>query len=265
MGRLFTFGCSYTHYAWPTWADIIAVDRNLSLYNFAQAGLGNVGIHQRVLEADCKYNFTDDDTIMIMWTSWCREDMIKGMAHEAAGSIFSKYSIKHLRQNYSYADIIVKNSNAIIYTNKVYKDNIDYQGSAFPTDWIESGELSGDFLKEQEKIFVDGLKTMYSSAMPKIEKIKFKESGRQKSFDCLQDGHPDVLAHLNIVLQDIAKVSPSTIKLTTQMHYEIKNELKKSNCENIDEATPIIDKIIENSYPEFQKVKSQEYLSKGIV
>jgi len=23
MGRIFTFGCSFTEYSWPTWADMI--------------------------------------------------------------------------------------------------------------------------------------------------------------------------------------------------------------------------------------------------
>lgn len=263
MGRLFTFGCSYTYYAWPTWADIIAVDRNLDLHNFGIAGLGNVGINQRVLEADCKYNFTPDDQIMIMWTSWCREDMIKGLGYEAAGSIFSKYSIKHLKKHYDYADTIVKNHNAIIYTNSVY--NVNWQGSAFDQEWIESGSESGEFLLEQESIFVERLKQMYSKKMPKFNRIGFKEHGGHRSFGCLHDGHPDILDHLNIVQQDICNLRQSTIDMTTQLHNEVKDKLARKGCRNIDDATPVINEIINSKYPEFYRVWKDTTLTRGLV
>ena len=32
--RLFTFGCSYTRYNWPTWADIIADDLQIPFQNW---------------------------------------------------------------------------------------------------------------------------------------------------------------------------------------------------------------------------------------
>jgi len=262
MGRLFTFGCSYTYYAWPTWADIIAVDRNLDLYNFGIAGLGNVGINQRVLEADCKYNFTPEDQIMIMWTSWCREDLIKGLGYEAAGSVFSKYSIKHLQKHYDYGDTLVKNHNAIIYTNSVY--NINWQGTAFDQEWLESGSKSGDFLLDKEPIFFERLKQMYSKKMPNINRIGFKESGAKKSFDILHDGHPDILDHLNIVQQDICTLKQSTIDITTELHNNVKHMLGRQNCKNIDDAMPIIDKIIKSQYLEFHKIRHNT-LTRGIV
>ncbi len=39
--RLITFGCSFTDYSWPTWADIIARDLDCEYENWAIGGGGN--------------------------------------------------------------------------------------------------------------------------------------------------------------------------------------------------------------------------------
>lgn len=52
--RLFTFGCSYTRWHWPSWADIIARDIGCHYENWAEPGLGNVGIQHKMLECDLK-------------------------------------------------------------------------------------------------------------------------------------------------------------------------------------------------------------------
>jgi len=72
-GRLFTFGCSFTNYDWPTWADILG--RKFSYYeNWGNAGGGNQYIFNSVIEANLRNKFTADDTIIIMWTSVTRND-----------------------------------------------------------------------------------------------------------------------------------------------------------------------------------------------
>jgi hypothetical protein len=72
--RIFAFGCSFTAYKWPTWADIIAVEANTQYYNHATAGMGNLAIMNRVTSANNKYKFNQDDLVMIMWSTFSRED-----------------------------------------------------------------------------------------------------------------------------------------------------------------------------------------------
>ena len=74
MGRLFTFGCSFTQYKWPTWADILG--RQFDYYeNWGKAGAGNQYIVNSITEAHLRNKFTPDDTIVVMWTSFLRLDM----------------------------------------------------------------------------------------------------------------------------------------------------------------------------------------------
>ena len=73
MNRLFAFGCSFTNYHWPTWADIIAP--NFDEYqNWARIGAGNNFILNSLIECDLKNNFTEDDTVIVVFTLNARVD-----------------------------------------------------------------------------------------------------------------------------------------------------------------------------------------------
>jgi hypothetical protein len=73
MSRLFSFGCSFTNYIWPTWADIAG--RQFDHYeNWGRMGGGNTFIFCSLLEAINRKNIGPDDTVAVMWTSISRED-----------------------------------------------------------------------------------------------------------------------------------------------------------------------------------------------
>jgi hypothetical protein len=73
MRRLFTFGCSYTSYSWPTWSNLISVDFE-EYHNWALSGLGNRAIAERISEANVRYQFTSDDVVIVQWSSHLRND-----------------------------------------------------------------------------------------------------------------------------------------------------------------------------------------------
>lgn len=89
--RLFTFGCSCTKYKWPTWAEIIKEEINdVEFYNFGKIGLGNVFIANRIVEANKRFKFTDTDLVMVMWTSFTREDRWFDGRWQGEGNIFNQ-------------------------------------------------------------------------------------------------------------------------------------------------------------------------------
>lgn len=73
MRRLFAFGCSFTNYIWPSWADFLGTEFDY-FENWGIPGLGNVAIANRLAEAHSKHKFTKDDTIVIQWSSHIRND-----------------------------------------------------------------------------------------------------------------------------------------------------------------------------------------------
>jgi hypothetical protein len=87
--RLFTFGCSFTKYWWPTWATIAGQSFS-EFENWGCIGAGNMFIFNALVEASITQNICSDDTVMIMWSSMTREDRYKNKAWLCPGNIYSQ-------------------------------------------------------------------------------------------------------------------------------------------------------------------------------
>ena len=75
IDRLFVFGCSFTGWCYPTWADILATNNpNIEYYNYATGGAGNQFIFTKLQQADIHYKFTKRDLVIVQWTNIRRED-----------------------------------------------------------------------------------------------------------------------------------------------------------------------------------------------
>lgn len=105
--RFFTFGCSFTNYIWPTWADVLAAEMPDTLfYNFGYSGSGNLAIASKIVEADLRFKFDENDLIIVMWSTWCREDRYVNGAWLQTGNIFSDRGISCYGKEFvgKYAD-----------------------------------------------------------------------------------------------------------------------------------------------------------------
>jgi len=87
MSRLFAFGCSFTNYHWPTWADFYSTTFD-EYYNYAKSGGGNRFIFERLVQADVTHTFTPDDTIAIMWSTHQRHDFYKDDQWVLSGNLY---------------------------------------------------------------------------------------------------------------------------------------------------------------------------------
>lgn len=107
--RIFTFGCSFTRFIWPTWAHIIAHELNVPLYNYGMCGAGNQFIFNTLMQADTFHTFTEDDLVMICWSSLAREDRYKDGLWILEGNvylaehIYDKNYIKKWADDFGYA------------------------------------------------------------------------------------------------------------------------------------------------------------------
>ena len=89
--RFFAFGCSFTSYCPPTWADILASEMpTTEYYNFGAGGGGNLMINNRVAQANLKFKFDENDLVIVMFTTMCREDRyIRGL-WRAHGNVYNQ-------------------------------------------------------------------------------------------------------------------------------------------------------------------------------
>jgi hypothetical protein len=118
--RIFAFGCSFTAYRWPTWADIIAVETKADYYNYGVAGIGNLGIMARVTEANARYKFNDTDLVMIMWSTFSREDRWVNNQWFAQGNVWnSQYPKDWIKEYCDPIGYMIRDHAIINATNKL--------------------------------------------------------------------------------------------------------------------------------------------------
>ncbi len=208
MKRIFIFGCSFTKYHWPTWADImikLLQDHNVSIecINLGRAGLGNVGIMHEIFKADIKYNFTNNDELFIMWTSWSREDRYRNGDWLVGGnvSINEHYNDEFIKHHWSIENDIIKNVTAMISINKSFADIIRFQCHASGFNLENFKEQCKT--KEEKELF-----DIYYHYVPKSLATDFEELEYEMYTNFFPNDpyekHPTVMAHLKFVEKHIA-------------------------------------------------------------
>lgn len=109
--RLFTFGCSFTQYHWPTWADILGYDAHY-FENWALSGGGNDFILNRLVECHQRNTLDKDDLVMIMWSGVTREDHYNGR-WQLRGNIYTCHDMDAIIKNRSPQGYLLKSLNYI--------------------------------------------------------------------------------------------------------------------------------------------------------
>lgn len=127
MKRLFTYGCSFTSYQYPTWADYIGClfDEN---YTFALSGAGNKYSFTQLKNSLSLFNITKEDTIIFQVTGTTRQDILNSdFEWIGGGHIYSNpnYSKRYIQDCF---DIL--NSLFDLYTNLNFlsylKEHLEY-------------------------------------------------------------------------------------------------------------------------------------------
>lgn len=209
--RLFTFGCSCTKYKWPTWADVIKEEiDDVEFYNFGETGLGNLYISSRVAEANKRFKFNDTDLVMIMWTSFTREDRWFDGKWHGQGNIYNQnlYPESWVRQFADPDGYLIKNYSLIELTSTYLKSlpSDTIMLSAWPFSLLENSAtnnkmFSTDILNQCRDLYSDTVKDIPISLRNWLEnKLKENTSRFHSAFhlyghtylrgkEMFQDGH----------------------------------------------------------------------------
>lgn len=122
MSRIFTFGCSFTSYRWPTWADIILYGNEGC--NFGVSGGGFDSILYRMMESDRRYVFTPKDKIIVVFTTPIRWDMIIDHRWTQYGQILNNTELnKHEGKLYTIEGLVFKS----FYNIQLIKDYLEHR------------------------------------------------------------------------------------------------------------------------------------------
>lgn len=192
--RAFLFGCSFTRYIWPTWADMLAhYNPDIEVFNFSRSGIGNVGISYRMVEANTKYHFNENDLIIVIWTYFNRKDLFHKGDWFTEGSIFNSnyYGKDYIKKYWTVEHGLLENFSSIILSNKSY--NISDQYSTISLKHYCKYNLSHDFLLTKNLL----------DELPNIESFDFKNNSKFDGFS--EDTHPDIECHISFYNNHIAK------------------------------------------------------------
>jgi hypothetical protein len=218
--RIFAFGCSFTNYWWPTWADILAHDAGCEYHNFGISGTGNVSIFSRMVQADNKYKFTSKDKIYVMWSGWHRHDKVldNGDWHQT-GPVNWAYSKDWLKENWSMPNDVMKNYVSIISANTMF--NISWQG-------------------HMTKVEIEDEYKFFDYDVPNANAY-FKNSKYYKIYENIVDPHPSIDSHIDYLENEIKyKVKQSTKNYFKVIDEKIKKLTKKDHCHGLNmHNTPI--------------------------
>lgn len=219
--RFFAFGCSWTHYVWPTWASIIADDLDIPFENWGVPGGGNQVIQSRLVECDLRNNLTESDLVIVEWTSWSREDRYLAGKWNCGGNIFNNalYDDDFIKKYWSWENDVIRNSTIIHTTNKAYKDIISYQMSFNDYPKFTSNM---EFIPWLHKLLGkeptnESVEKFYETRLQMPDTINYGENSKFNG-KCM-DQHPDIKSHLYIVEKQIYPKLGLTLKETTVDKY----------------------------------------------
>ncbi len=208
--RAFIFGCSYTKYRYPTWADMLATQVDFPVLNLGIPGIGNVGILYEMLKNDITHRFDDRDLIIVMWTHWSREDRYIDNRWTSFGNVFtggpeSLYNESFRKKYWSWDNDIIKNSSSILLANRSFRiidqfSILNYGDPEYP--------LSIEDRKESN------LYDCYINVLPKIK--VFDDSNNSMFSGTAVDSHPDILCHMEFYnklaqVHELPKIEPESV------------------------------------------------------
>lgn len=226
--RFFAFGCSFTQYFWPTWADIISKEIKES-YNYGCSGAGNFFIFQSLIEAIIKHNINEHDLVMIMFSNVTREDRFtKKRGWITPGNLYfqNEYNEHFLEKYLCDHGYLMRDLN-LVAGSKFALDNVgcDYKFmSMVPFDSKQSDNFKMSEIEYLLKFYDDILTTVAPSVFDTIFNGNWNSRQPRPKYDVswqkekYSDNHPTPKEHLEYLLT----VFPD-IKLTEETLFYVEN------------------------------------------
>lgn len=165
--RIFAFGCSFTSYLYPTWADIIykSMSPKVEFYNLGKSGGGNLFISHRIVEANKKYKFNEDDLVVVMWSTHARLDFYKtDFGWVTPGNIYtqgelSQSSVRELEDlNWFVMRDLATIDMTTQYINNLPCDSIKFMSVPFTYEYDSHNQTYTTFIKSILELYADIMK-----------------------------------------------------------------------------------------------------------
>ena len=206
--KFIAFGCSFTNYAWITYADILKAD------NMGMPGSGNERIFYEILNCYKNNTLKDYDGIVVQWSGHNRFDYLttNGWTEPDGAIMFSnenKYIWRNIKSWYNDKYEIEKTQNYIYSANAILEEV-----------GIKKYFMSMNCISNP-KILLNNLQSKYKGS------YEFDRAPWTKSK--FVDDHPTVAQHLEIANQCAEYFGTEIPKSTAEKCMQIHNKIQTAN------------------------------------
>ena len=171
--RFFAFGCSLTKYNWPTWADIIATEVS-EYYNYGQSGGGNLFIANSIVEANLTHKFTEDDLVIVMWSSVSREDRYKNGKWQTPGNIYTQGEIDmEFVHKWSDDRFYLMRDLGLVEQTRVYLENLPCDSDMLKMTDFEEIKIEDNIKGNQLEDIIKTYSSTISSVKPAVVDVVY--------------------------------------------------------------------------------------------
>lgn len=237
--RFFAFGCSFTDYFWPTWADIIGREFPNCYYNYGSTGSCNGYIFKSLIEANQKHLFTSNDLIIICWTEilrdegWRPDTKLQGCGSILHNHQYTTYTEDDLNK-IDYCDFL-KRDLEYISSSLLIAKGLNFDLKMFSINNIK--DTNHYLNKTDPKIFLNFYKEAVESLGPSYEETVDWFNQKGILIDNDYDIHPSPKMHLDHLMNLFPNLSLST----NTIRFVDEIEVKTRNWQN--QIKPNFDKI----------------------
>ena len=209
--RFFTFGCSFTCYMWPTWADIVSKEMpQAEFFNFGRSGSGNQLISYRIAEANNRFKFNESDLIMVMFTTFCREDRWVEPGWVTCGNIFNNdiYPKDWVKKFADERGYLIRDA-AIIDMSTTYLESLPCDSHIMMSVPFKFGSEECDtFLDKKPDDIAEIYANTFNKFKPSMYELELK--GWDTDYKGFSDGHPSPIKYYNYIEKLGFNLLPST-------------------------------------------------------
>lgn len=244
--RFFAFGCSFTNYFYPTWADFVGYNFD-EFYNFGNSGLSNKTIGDRLIEVDNHYKFDNNDTVIISLSGLGRYNFFvttptKNTAIWAGGDLGNNVNDDFILGNkkLSYYHEIIKFMRDKFWNHKwgIYHTWLTVKTAKriLTSNHINHKIFCGldmQFYRDRELLQLNDHEVKMVNEIYDILDIKesIQEFSETQPTNRFNDSHPFIDVHYRFVEKYMPEfISPKTENLYTEMLTETKQYIDQDTA-----------------------------------
>lgn len=208
--RFFAFGCSYTSYIWPTWADLISKEMpQAEFYNLGKTGAGNLCISSRVAEANNRFKFTNTDLVMVMFSSYTREDRWVEYEWMTRGNVYvnNVYSSDWVRKFADERGYMIRDASLIDLTTR-YLQALPCDSRMMLSVPFKTNSDSPNHDSTAPNDILNVYKDTFEEMSPSLFELELV--GWTTDYKKFKDGHPSPIIYYNYLEKIGINLSEST-------------------------------------------------------